>query len=104
VAAGGWGGDEYRLYWDGSRVVFAYLFEGDTPRDAEELAPALVDSLTASMAVGEPVSDEEAGTTRLEGEDYAFIQQVGAQVLLVLADDSAAGRTLAETLRLEPAE
>ncbi len=104
VAAGGWGGDAYRLHWDGSRVAFAYLFEGDTPRDAEELAPALVDSLEASMAVGSPVIDEEAGTTVLEGDAFVFIQRVGAQVLLVVADDPAAGRALVETLRLEPEE
>ncbi|HUU60860.1 MAG TPA: hypothetical protein VMX37_00500 [Acidimicrobiia bacterium] len=101
VAAGGWGGDAYRIHWDGSRVAFAYLFEGDTPRDAEELAPALVDSLEASMAVGSPVSDEEAGTTVLEGEAYAFVQRVAGQVLLVVADDPAAGRALVGTLRLE---
>ena len=104
VAAAGWGGDAYRIHWDGSRVAFAYLFEGDTPRDAEELAPALVDSLKASMAVGSPVSDEEAGTTLLEGADFAFIQLVGAQVLVVVADDPAAGRALVEALRLEPGE
>jgi hypothetical protein len=85
-------------------VAFAYLFEGDTPRDAEELAPALADSLQASMAVGSPVSDEEAGTTLLEGADFAFIQLVGTQVLVVVADDPAAGRALVEALRLEPGE
>lgn len=104
VAAGGWGGDAYRIHWDGSRLALAYLFEGDVPRDAEELAPALVDSLRASMAVGAPVVDEEAGTTVLEGSDFAFIQQVGGQVLLVVADDPAAGRALTEALRLEPQE
>ena len=99
---GGWGGDPYRIHWDGSRIAFAYLFEGDTPRDGEELAPALVESLAASMAVGAPVSDEEAGTTLLEGEAYALVQRVGARVLVVLADDPAAGRALVGALRLEP--
>ena len=102
AAAGGWGGDAYRIHWDGSRIAFAYLFEGDTPRDGEELAPALVESLAASMAVGAPVSDEEAGTTLLEGEAYALVQRVGARVLVVLADDPAAGRALMGALRLEP--
>jgi len=102
IAGGGWGGDAYRLYWDGSRVAFAYLFEGDVPRDAEELAPALVDSLEESMAVGDPVSDEEAGTTVLEGEAYLFVQVVGRQVVLVAAADPTVGRALAGALRLEP--
>ncbi len=104
VAAGGWGGDAYRIHWDGTRLALVYLFEGDVPRDAEELAPALVDSLEASMAVGTPVSDEEAGTTVLEGSDYAFIQQAGGQVLLVVADEPEAGRALAQVLRLEPGD
>lgn len=102
IAAGGWGGDLYRLYWDGARVAFAYLFEGDVPRDAEELAPALVESLQESMAVGRPVSDEAAGTTVLEGAAYAFVQVAGGKVLLVAAADPAVGRTLAAALRLPP--
>jgi hypothetical protein len=102
IASGGWGGDDYRIHWNGSEVAFAYLFEGDTPRDAEELQPALVDSLRASMAVGSPVTDEEAGTTVLEGSDFAFVQRSGARVLLVVAGDPAAGRMLVEALRLEP--
>jgi hypothetical protein len=102
IAAGGWGGDAYRLHWNGSEVAFAYLFEGDTPRDATELAAALVDSLRANMAVGAPVADEAAGTTLLEGSDFAFIQRVGAQVLVVAAGDPEAGRALVGTLQLPP--
>ena len=45
IAAGGWGGDAYRIHWNGTDIAFAYLFEGDTPRDAGELADALVESL-----------------------------------------------------------
>lgn len=104
IAAGGWGGDAYRLYWDGTRVAFAYLFEGDVPRDADELGPALVDSLEESMAVGAPVGDDEAGTTVLEGQAYAFVQVAGGRVLLVAAGDPAVGRALATALRLQPDE
>lgn len=102
VAAAGWGGDAYRLHWNGTEVAFAYLFEGDTPRDGEELATALVSSLRANMAVGSPVTDEAAGSTLLEGSDFAFIQRVGARVLVVLAGDPAAGRALVGALRLPP--
>lgn len=106
VAAGGWGGDYYRIHWDGSRIAFAYLFEGDTPRDAEELAPALVDSLAKSMAVGEPETDKDSQVTVLSGGAYAYVQKSGDQVLLVVADEPAAGQALAAALRLpveEPA-
>lgn len=102
IAAGGWGGDAYRLHWNGSEVAFAYLYEGDTPRDATELAAALVDSLRANMAVGAPVTDEAVGTTLLEGSDFAFIQRVGAQVLVVVAGDPGVGRALVGALQLPP--
>jgi len=102
IAAAGWGGDAYRLHWNGSEVTFAYLFEGDTPRDAEELAAAVADSLRGNMAVGAPVTDEEAGSILLEGADFAFIQRVGARVLVVVAGDPGAGQTLVESLRLPP--
>ncbi len=102
IAAGGWGGDAYRLHWNGTDVAFAYLFDGDTPRDATELAAALVDSLRANMAVSAPVTDEEAGTAVLEGSDYAFVQKVGDRVLVVVAGDPGVGRALVEALRLPP--
>ena len=102
IASGGWGGDAYRLHWNGTDVAFAYLFEGDTPRDATELAAAVADSLHARMAVGAPVTNEEAGTTRMEGSDYAFVQIVGAQVLVVVAGDPGVGAALAGALQLPP--
>jgi hypothetical protein len=102
IASGGWGGDAYRLHWNGTDIAFAYLFEGDTPRDATELAAALVDSLRANMAVSAPVTDEGAGTAELEGSDYAFVQSVGDRVLVVVAGDPGMGRALVETLRLPP--
>jgi hypothetical protein len=102
IAAGGWGGDAYRIHWNGTDIAFAYLFEGDSPRDATELAGALVESLGANMAVGSPVVDAEAGTTVLEDADYAFVQEVGSQVLVVVAGDPGVGRALVGTLQLPP--
>jgi hypothetical protein len=102
IAAGGWGGDAYRIHWNGTDIAFAYLFEGDTPRDATELADALVQSLQANMAVGPAVTDEAAGTTVMEDADYAFVQEVGSQVLVVVAGDPGMGRALVDTLQLPP--
>ena len=102
IAAGGWGGDAYRLLWNGTDVAFAYLFEGDSPRDAGELADALVESLGANMAVGSASTNAEAGTTVLEDADYAFVQEVGSQVLVVVAGDPGMGRDLVGTLQLPP--
>jgi len=102
IAAGGWGGDVYRIHWNGSEVAVAYLFEGDAPRDGGELATSVVQSLRVNMAVGSPVTDEEAGSTLLEGDDFAFVQRVGARVLVILAGDPEAGRALVAALQLEP--
>ncbi|MBN2113331.1 MAG: hypothetical protein JW785_04310 [Acidimicrobiia bacterium] len=102
IAAGGWGGDVYRLHWNGSEVAFAYLFEGDAPRDAEELAAALAGSLRSNMAVSAPVTDAAAGSVLLEGSDFAFVQRVGRQVLAVIAGDPVVGRALVDALRLPP--
>lgn len=102
IAAGGWGGDAYRIHWNGTDIAFAYLFEGDTPRDAAELADALVESLGANMAVGPAVTDAAAGTTVLEDADYAFVQEAGSQVLVIVAGDPGMGRALVGTLQLPP--
>ena len=41
AAAEGWGGDSYRVYYNGADVVLVLAFKGDAPGDAQELAAAL---------------------------------------------------------------
>lgn len=98
VAATGWGGDEYRIYWDGTDVAFAYLFVGDTPRDADEMATSLAASVRQRMAVGSGFSNA-TGTTFTPGADYALIMRDGATVLFVAAGDPLVGVNLANELR-----
>lgn len=98
VAATGWGGDQYRIYWNGSEVAFAYLFVGDTPRDAEEMAESLAASLRESMAIGSGPTTQR-GTTFTPGADYAFIERDEAEVLLVAAGDPVIGSRLATQLQ-----
>jgi len=97
IGSAGWGGDDYRILWDGTEVAFAYEYEGDTPRDAEELAELLEESVRARMAVGNPQSSN--GAVVLRGDDYVWILQVGHSVFFVAASDPAAGEALAEVLR-----
>jgi len=97
IGSAGWGGDDYRILWDGTEVAFAYEYEGDTPRDAEELAELLEESVRARMAVGNPQSSN--GAVVLRGDDYVWILQVGPSVFFVAASDPAAGEALAEVLR-----
>lgn len=74
VAAEGWGGDRYRLWFDGSDVVFAYRYEADTTTDAEELADALDSYL------------EVLGSDRV-----GFVQRDGSRVVFVAASDPGVG-------------
>jgi Zn-dependent peptidase ImmA (M78 family) len=98
VAATGWGGDEYRIYWDGTDVAFAYLFVGDTPRDADEMATSLAESVRQRMAVGSGFSTA-TGTTFSPGADFALIVRDGATVLFVAAGDPLVGANLGSQLR-----
>lgn len=98
IAATGWGGDDYRIYWNGSEVAFAYLFEGDTPLDAEELAGSLATSVVGNLAVGSPVTTS-GGTTFGPGENFAAIFVEGSRVLFVAAADPVVGSLLAGQLQ-----
>ncbi len=98
IAASGWGGDDYRVYWDGANVAFAYLFVGDTPLDATELAESLAASVAVRVAVGSPVTTT-GGTSFAPGEDYAAIYVEDSRVLFVAAADPVAGSLLADQLQ-----
>lgn len=98
VAATGWGGDDYRIYWSGSDVAFAYLYEGDSSEDAVELADSLARSVGASMRVGDATTGD-GGTVFGPGDDYASIALDGRRVLFVAADDPVVGASLYEMLR-----
>jgi hypothetical protein len=97
VGATGWGGDHYRIYWNGTDVVFAYLYEGDTPRDAEEFADYLVDSVSARLEVGSAQGSEDV-TTFPGGSAYAYVELSGQRVLFVAALDSGLGSALVQAL------
>jgi hypothetical protein len=98
VAASGWGGDRYRMYWDGTRVAFAYVYEGDSPRDAEELAQALVRSVAATMGLGGGRSEGDGVTTFDAGSGFAQVRAGEQRVVFVAATDPAAGTALAAAL------
>lgn len=98
VAAAGWGGDDYRVYWNGSDVAFAYLYEGDSTDDTAELAGSLARSMDAAMAVGDPISGEE-GTVFGPGDDYAATAIADRRMLFVAASDPTIGESLFEALR-----
>ncbi|NNL96602.1 MAG: hypothetical protein HKO63_00210 [Acidimicrobiia bacterium] len=91
-AATGWGGDSYRLLWDGTDLVLVLLYEGDEARDARELAETLGGWASASMSVGSGRPDNTG--LAFEGQEYAFVAHNEAAMLLVLSSDARAGRDI----------
>ena len=94
-AATGWGGDSYRVLWDGSDVVLVILFEGDEARDARELAETLGGWASASLEVGGGRPDNQG--LAFEGAGYTFVAHDDTTMLLVVSGDAAAGRAVRDT-------
>jgi hypothetical protein len=94
-AATGWGGDTYRVLWDGSDVVLVILFEGDEARDARELAETLGGWASASLEVGGGRPDNQG--LAFEGVGYAFVAHDDTTMLLVVSGDAVAGRSVRDT-------
>jgi hypothetical protein len=105
IGSAGWGGDAYRILWDGAEVAFLYQFEGDTPRDAVEFEDALLASIRSRMSAGGGVTtslsdeDEDGPTiTRFTGNDYAWVFRDGPTLLFVAASDPTAGEALTDAM------
>ena len=92
VAAAGWGGDRYRLLWNGENVAFALLYAGDSETDAIEMQQALGDYAAAAMAVSK--TRDDGNGVALTGDAYAFVSRVADRVLFIAADDPAVGAKL----------
>ena len=81
-AAVGWGGDRYRVLWDGERAIFQMHYIGDTPEDTTEVQTAFIDYLTA-------VAPEGVGW---------WVLNDGEHVAIVVASDPTAGSALVGSL------
>lgn len=84
-AVEGWGGDRYRVLWDGERAIFQMHYVGDTPADADELAAGLTEYLEA----------------RVPADARWWLLRLGDVVAVVVASDDAAGWDLTKTLQAE---
>ncbi|MGH9167509.1 MAG: hypothetical protein ACRD02_06765 [Acidimicrobiia bacterium] len=96
-ASTGWGGDRYRLLWDGQEVAWALRFVGDTERDARELHDALAAYVEEAMDAGPGAQD--GGGLAFSGEDYAFLQRSGDEVVFIAGSDPGAGGSLRESFQ-----
>jgi len=82
-AANGWGGDVYRVLWDGDNAIFVNLFAGDEASDAEEMYAAW----------------SELGQTQIPSDRYFFVGTTGNEVLVIVADSEATGEAVLEPYR-----
>ncbi len=85
----GWGGDRFRLWFDGVNAVAVIEYVGDSETDAAELADALVEYSVTAMAVGAPSQSGEAVV--MAGSDYAYVSRSGSNVVFVAATDPVTG-------------
>jgi hypothetical protein len=95
VAAQGWGGDSYAVYFnaDSGDVLMTLEYEGDTVSDAEEMEGALRQAIEAGMDVAPHDEPEEGEVDRdpYLGGDYAYVSRDEARVLWIVASDPDAG-------------
>lgn len=90
-ASDGWGGDAYRVLFDGTDVAMVLVYQGDAAIDAAELETTLLEYLGATLAA-------EADGQTFTGDDFGHVARDGDQVLLVLASDPEAGAALVQSL------
>ena len=77
-AVDGWGGDSYHQWFDGDNAAVLLVFEGDSPRDVDELEDALLTYATESVSEDNFVWVEQA-----DGKLYfiaADVTEVGEQI------------------------
>lgn len=96
-AGAGWGNDRYVALSDGDDVAYVMHYIGDTVRDAEELADALIAHARGPMAAGSP---QESGGGLLFGSGYVFIDRVEDEVFFIASTDPGAGAELRTQLGL----
>ncbi len=95
-AAAGWGNDTYRVFSRGGEVAMALSYVGDSERDAEELADALIAHIRDSINAG-PAEESGGGLLYRQGSVYSFIDRIDDALYWIVSTDKAAG----EDLRLQ---
>jgi hypothetical protein len=92
TASAGWGGDSYRVYFDGVNVVLVLEYQGDAESDAAELAEALSEYVAVGMNMGDPVV--EANSRTFTGDRYGFVSSSGNTVVFIATSDPGIGPTV----------
>jgi len=96
-AAAGWGNDTYRVFSRGEDVAMALSYIGDSERDAEELANALIAHIRDSMDAG-PAEESAGGLLYRQGRVYSFIDRIDDALYWIVSTDKSAGESLRSQL------
>ena len=96
-AAYGWGNDVYRVYTRGDDVAMVMSYIGDSERDAEELANALIAHIRNDMDAG-PAEESAGGLLYRQGSVYSFIDRIDDGIYWIVSTDKAAGEEIRQQL------
>ena len=96
-AASGWGNDTYRLFTRGDDLALAMSYVGDSERDAEELANALIAHIRDDMDAG-PAEESAGGLLYRQGSVYVFIDRIDDALYWIVTTDKSAGEELRQQL------
>ncbi|NNC40902.1 MAG: hypothetical protein HKN95_09450 [Acidimicrobiia bacterium] len=95
AAAVGWGGDTYRLMWDGgSEIVFDLVYAADSSVDLTEMYDTLV--AFVEVQVNGEVEQIDEGLLEVSGEDFALVRTEEESIRLIVATDPEVGRLVVE--------
>jgi hypothetical protein len=95
AAAVGWGGDTYRLMWDGgSEIVFDLVYAADSSVDLTEMYDTLV--AFVEVQVNGEVEQIDEGRLEVSGEDFALVRTEEESIRLIVATDPEVGRLVVE--------
>lgn len=96
-AASGWGNDTYRVFTRGDDVAMVMSYVGDSERDAEELANALVAHIRDDMDAG-PAEESGDGLLYRQGNTYSFIDRIDDGIFWIVSTDKSAGEDIRQQL------
>ncbi len=96
-AASGWGNDVYRVFTRGDDVAMVMSYIGDSERDAEELANALIAHIRDDMDSG-PAEESAGGLLYRQGNVYSFIDRIGDGIYWIVSTDKTAGEDMRQQL------
>jgi len=96
-AASGWGNDVYRVFTRGDDVAMVMSYIGDSERDAEELANALIAHVRDDMDSG-PAEESAGGLLYRQGNVYSFIDRIGDGIYWIVSTDKTAGEDMRQQL------